>query len=606
MKYLDLVEVYERLGSTTKRISKTYVISLLLKDTPAADLPDITLLAQGRLFPYWDQTEIGVAAKIVIKAIALASGESKEKIDSLWAKTGDLGKVAEELSAKRKQQSLFSADLTVKKVVTNLRKLATLQGAKSVDLKVKLIAELLTSAQPLEAKYVVRTVLGDLRVGVGEGSLRDAIAWAFFPPVMGIFFRCPSCEALVPVQESCIACKAALPKKFEEEEDARERYKSVIGQVQHAYDVVNDFGVVAQLAKEKGLAGLGQVDIQAGKPLKVMLAQKVKDAEEGLKSVGIPAEVEFKYDGFRMQVHKTGGKIILFTRRLENVTAQFPDVVATVKQQVKGEEFILDAEACGFDPETGRYLPFQNISQRIRRKYDIKELSEKLPVELNVFDCLFFNGKSVIKQPFTERKRILKEHVIEAKQRIRLAECILAKSVAEVESFYRRALAAGMEGVMLKKLDAEYKPGSRVGFMVKLKPVMDSLDLVIVGAEWGEGKRAHWLTSFTLACVDDDGEYLEIGKVGTGVKELESEGLTFSQLTEMLRPHIVKSAAKEVSVKPMVVVEVNYEEIQKSPTYSSGFALRFPRVVQVREDRAPEDASPISLVKEYYNSQKSS
>jgi len=577
LKYISLVQVYEELDSTTKRLEKTYHIAKLLKDTPADSLEVITLLVQGRLFPAWDQTELGVASKLVVKAIELSTGNSKSKVENMWAKTGDLGGVAEQLLKSRRQLSLVQQHLTVEKVVSNLRKIATLEGFRSVDMKLKLIAEMLTCATPLEAKYITRTVLGDLRLGVGEGSLRDAIAWAFFAEDM---------EGLKS-----------------DDQAKRKELSEAVAKIQHAYDVTNDFGEVALLAKKKGLKGLGQVSISPGKPLKVMLAPKVSKIEEGFDRVGSPAEAEFKYDGFRMQVHKKDSKITLFTRRLEDVTKQFPDVVDSIRKHVKGDSFILDSEAVGYDSKTGKYLPFQNISQRIKRKYDIEELASRLPVELNVFDVLYFNGKSMIDLPFSERRAMIEKNVSAVKKRIRVAENIVTKSIEEMSAFYKKALSAGNEGLMLKKLDAVYKPGSRVGYMVKLKPVMDSLDLVIVGAEWGEGKRAKWLTSFTLACVDENGDFLEVGKVGTGIKELEEQGLTFGQLTEMLRPHILKESGREVIVKPKVVVEVMYDEIQKSPTYSSGFALRFPRVIQVRDDRSPKDASTLAQVEDYFFSQ---
>ncbi|MFH1409802.1 MAG: ATP-dependent DNA ligase [Nanoarchaeota archaeon] len=573
MQYLNLAQVYEKLSKTSKRLDKTAIIAELFKQAPEADLSDISLLAQGRLFPSYDQTEIGVASKLVVRAISLATGEDKAKVEQSWAKIGDLGLVTERLVAKKSQTSLFSENLTVKKVTHNLRKLATIEGLKSVDHKLKIIAELLTNARPLEAKYIIRTTLGDLRIGIGDGTVRDAIALAFFPEIS------------------------------EAKDEDRESYKILIDEIQQAYDVSNDFGQVASLAKHKGREGFGEVSMTPGKPLKVMLAQKVASAEEGLERVGIPAAIEFKYDGFRLQIHKHEDRISLFTRRLENVTKQFPDVIDSVKNHVSGSSFIIDCEAIGYDPRTKHYLPFQHVSQRIRRKYDIEELVKQLPIELNVFDCLYFDGKSLLKQPYTERRAIIEKMVKPVKHRIQVAEQILVEDPIKLNSFYQSALDAGQEGVMLKKLDAIYKPGSRVGYMVKLKPVMESMDLVIVGAEWGEGKRAEWFTSFTLACRDDDGEFLEIGKVGTGIKELEEQGLTFSQLTEKLRPVILQEKGREVKIKPHIVVEVKFEEIQKSPTYSSGFALRFPRVIRLRDDRCAEDVNTLEEVKEYFYSQ---
>jgi DNA ligase-1 len=346
-------------------------------------------------------------------------------------------------------------------------------------------------------------------------------------------------------------------------------------------------------------------ELVIGKPVKVMLALKVNDAEEGIKRVGQPLEAEFKLDGFRIQAHKTKDKIRLFTRRLEDVTLQFPDIVSFVKENVKADSFILDSEAVGYSPKTKKYLPFQKISQRIRRKYNIEEMAEKFPVELNVFDILYYDGKNMLKEPFKKRRDILENIVKEKKKQIVLVKKLLTSDAKEINKFFKESIAAGNEGLMLKNLDSPYKPGARVGYMVKLKETMENLDLVIVGAEWGEGKRARWLSSYVLACRDEDGNLLEIGRVSTGLKEKDEEGLSFNEMTKMLQPLVISAKGKEVKVKPEIIIEVAYEEIQKSPKYSSGFALRFPRVIRLRTDeRNVEDISSLEYVEELYYGQK--
>jgi len=339
--------------------------------------------------------------------------------------------------------------------------------------------------------------------------------------------------------------------------------------------------------------------------LKVMLYQKVGDIDEAFDRVGKPAAFEYKYDGFRMQVHRKDDDIKIFTRRLEDVTAQFPDVVENVRKHVSGTGYILDAECLGYDPKTKKYLPFQSISQRIRRKFDIEKIAKQFPVELHVFDILVCDGESMIKEPFSERRKKIEGLVSPKEFRVVPAKQLVTEDADEARAFYDEALKAGEEGVMAKKLDGIYKPGSRVGYGVKVKPVMESLDLVIVGAEWGEGKRSGWLTSFTLACYDPDtGSFLEIGKVGTGMKEKTELGVSFEQLTELLKPAMIKEKGRSVTVKPAVVVEINFEEIQKSPNYSSGYALRFPRVIRIREDKAPEACSDLPLVEDLYSTQR--
>ncbi len=534
------------------------------------------------MFPSWDDSKLGVSTQLVLKSLNLVSGISVPKIEDEWRKVGDLGEVAKKLVVKKTQASLFSSELTVKKVFSNIQKLAKLEGPGAVGQKTKLVAELLTSASPDGAKFVVRTLLEELRVGVADGTLRDAIVWAFFAEDLGFTYDVHA-------------------HSFEVQD--REKYNSLMAPVQSAYDLCNDFARVAETAKEHGLKGLETIELTPGVPIKVMLCQKEESAESALECVGSPADVEYKYDGFRMQVHKSDKGIIIFTRRLENVTNQFKEVVQYVKEHVKGDSFIIDSEAVGFDPKTKRYLPFQSVSQRIRREYDIEETAKKFPVELNVFDIVLFEGKSLLKLPFRERRAILERIIKESPQKIVLARSIVAKSVGEVEFFYQQSLKAGNEGVILKNLDSPYKPGARVGHMVKLKPVMETLDLVIVGAEWGEGKRANWLSSFTLACFDEDEEeFVEIGRVG--IKEKVEEGVSFDELTILLKPLIKKQEGRSVTIKPQVVIEVKFEEIQKSPTYSSGYALRFPRLVRLRSDRTADEISSLSFVEELFRKQK--
>jgi len=266
--------------------------------------------------------------------------------------------------------------------------------------------------------------------------------------------------------------------------------------VQGAYDVANDFSIVAEKAKIDGINGLRKISLEPGRPVKVMLALKVKDVKEGFERVGKPADIEYKLDGFRLQIHKKDNDIKLFTRRLENVTKQFPDVVDYVENYVKGDSFIIDSEAVGFSPKTKKYLPFQNISQRIKRKYNIRSTAKEFPVELNVFDVIYYNGKNMIKTPFIERRKLVEKIVKPVERKILYVKNFITSNEKEVLKFYKESLNKGNEGIMFKTLDAVYKPGARVGHMVKFKPVMDTLDLVIVGAEWGEGKRSNWLSSF--------------------------------------------------------------------------------------------------------------
>jgi DNA ligase-1 len=582
MKYSELASIYEELENTSKRLEKTYILSRFLKKTKEEDIDKIILLLQGRLFPLWDETTMGVSDRLVIKAISTTSGVSLEKVEDEWKKIGDLGLVAEKLVQKKTQITLFSKELTVEKVFENLRKLPSQEGAGSVDQKVKIIAELLSSAKPLEARYVVRSVLEDLRVGVGSSSIRDALVWAFFDDKVKINYDDKE--------------KTIIP-------DNREEYNKLVEAVQHAFDLKADYGEVAKMIMKKGEKAFGELVLEPGTPINVMLYPKAKDLSEAFEIVGKPCALEYKYDGFRMQIHRKGKEIKIFTRRLDDVTKQFPEVVEFVKEFIDAKEFIVDSEAVGYDPKSGKYLPFQAISQRIKRKYDIDKTAKEFPVEINVFDIIMFEGKSLLKEPFINRRKIIEKIITPHIKKLVFAKQIITENLKEAEEFYKEALKVGEEGVMAKSLQGAYQPGRRVGYGVKVKPVMESLDLVIVGAEWGTGKRSGWLTSFALAC-RKAGNFLEIGKVGTGVKELEEEGVSFDELTKKLKPLIIAEEGKVVRIKPEVIIEVHYEEIQKSPTYTSGYALRFPRFVRLREDKALSDVSDIKLVEELYSEQR--
>tara|TARA_Y100000310_G_scaffold344866_1_gene460113 strand:+ start:5250 stop:6998 length:1749 start_codon:yes stop_codon:yes gene_type:complete len=580
MEYSKLADLYKELESTSKRLAKTHIISEFIKKAKNEDLPTLMLLIQGRIFPHYDPREIGVASRLVLKSINIATGLSIPKIEEEWKKTGDLGIVTENLIKSKTQVTLQKTNLTIDKVFQNLRKLAELQGSGTVGRKTQLIAELLTSSTPLEARFITRTILSTMRIGIGEGTLRDSITWAFFQDKINIKFN---------------------KKEVKIEVEDRTIYNKYLDAVQRAYDLTNDFGPVAIAAKQ-GLSNLQQLKLKVGIPIKVMLAIKEETIEDAFKTVGKPAAIEFKMDGFRLQCHKSKDKITLFTRRLENVTAQFPEVVNYIKTNIKGSNFIIDSEAVGFSPKTKKYLPFQNISQRIKRKYDIDIIAKKFPVELNIFDIIFYEGKNLIDTPFKERRALLEKITKQEKNKIILATNIVTDKISIVESQFKKAINEGNEGLMIKSLDAPYKPGSRVGHMIKYKIAKESLDLVIIAAEWGEGKRSKWLSSFSVACVKE-GKFLEIGKVSTGLKEKEEEGLSFKEMTKILKPLITEEIGKTVKVKPKIVIEVGYEEIQISQTYSSGFALRFPRVKNIRPDRSANESTSLTEVENFFDKQ---
>jgi DNA ligase-1 len=566
MDYSNLVEYYKKLEGVSAKLEKTQILAKLFREVPINELDKVVLLVQGTVFPKFTGYELGVATQMMIKAISKATGISTNKIEKEFAKVGDLGLVAEKCVKERKQVVLFAKKLTIEKVFKNLQELAFVTGAGSQERKLALITELLTSAKPEEACYIVRTILGELRVGVAEGLIRDAIVEAFL------------------VKEGM---------KKEEKEKMTEL-------VDYAWNILSDFGEVAKIAREKGADGLKKVKIQIGRPVQVMLGLAAPSIEDIVKKFG-KIIAQYKYDGMRVECHKKGDKVWVFTRRLENVTPQFPDIVELCRKGLKAEECVVEGEALGIDKKTGYPLPFQVLSQRIHRKYDVEKMVEEIPIQVNLFDILYLNGKMLLNKPLIEREKILKKILNEIPGKFQFAKEIITDDIKKLEEFYHEALNAKQEGLMLKVPSSRYVFGRHVETMYKIKPIMETLDLVIVGATWGEGARAKWLTSYLLACRDPDtGKFLPCGMMSTGLTEEQYE-----QMTKLLKGLIISEKGKEVVVKPKIVVEVGYQEIQKSPNYESGFALRFPRFIRDRSsEKGPEEADTLERIKNLFESQK--
>lgn len=558
MEYSKLVETYRELGDTQSTLEKTSILAELYRDAED-ELEDVILLSMGRAFPAWKDLDLGISSKTMIDIINEATGKSESEIEDVWRKEGDLGSAAEKLMKNGGgQQSLMQRDLTVDRVNQKLEKVAMMgagrgeQGSVSMDKKKREVAALLNDANAEEAKYIVRTFIENLRLGVGEGIVRDALAETFFEG------------------------------EYTEE-------------IQRGYDLTNDFREVAQACK-KGIDSVKALEIELFKPINSMLAKKVETIEEGFEEVGKPAAIDYKYDGMRAQIHIKDGEIKVFTRRLEDVTKQFPDVVSAVEDHIDAENCILDSEIVAYDPKDGSMIPFQQLSKRIKRKYDIQKLKEQIPVEVRPFDLLY-NEESMLDTKYTERWEQLGNIVNKEEKKVRLADRIKTSEEEKVQEMQQRSLSEGQEGIMMKALDARYKPGNRVGYMVKLKPTMETLDLAIIGGEWGEGRRSGWVGSLKLGCYNPEkDEYLMSGKMATGLTDEQLE-----KITEQLKPLITEEEGREIKVRPELIVEVEYEEIQRSPNYDSGYALRFPRMKQFREDK--EQADSIKKLKNLYEGQ---
>jgi len=561
MEYADLVAVYERLAATDADTEKRATLAGALADADDEELPVLVKLLRGTLFAAHRSDDIGVSSSLTAAAVAKATGVHPDEIEEDWKETGDLGGAAERAVANARQQTLFSESLTVERVHDDLRALAEYEGEGSESRRVDAVAGLLSDADPTEAKYVVRTALGHLRIGVGEGTVRDAIA-----------------DAYLDGSDAAVAA------------------------VERAYQVTNDYRVVAETARDEGRAGLAALDVELFRPVGAMLADDSDGLEAGIANVAAdPEDVlgEAKYDGARVQLHGRDGEIRVFTRRLEDVTEQFPDVVRGVRRAVDADRFVLDGEVVGYDPDTREPVPFQEFSRRIRRKYDIAEMVEAIPVVVHLFDCLYCEGDTLLERPLRERLRRLDavldpvEHAVERAEHVRYTD----GGAEALRELYERTLAAGHEGVMLKNLDASYQPGRRVGQMTKVKPVMEPLDLVVTRARYSEGRRSSMLGRLYLACRDGD-DLREVGRLSTGYTDAE-----LADLTERLEDLVTERDGREVRLAPEVVLEVAYEEVQESPEYDSGYALRFPRFERVREDLAVEDADSLERVASLYEEQ---
>ncbi|MFN4132809.1 MAG: ATP-dependent DNA ligase [Candidatus Hadarchaeales archaeon] len=563
MYYLDLAKVFEDLEKSPSYLQKNKIIAELLKKTPKEEVEMVVLLLLGRPWPAYVSKETGVGPQQLKKSISIASGYSTAEVEKLLKDVGDFGEITKQLLEKRKRLSLLKKDLTVNDVFSTIKNLPEISGSGSVDKKINEIAGLLTNASPVEGKFIVRTVLGDLRVGVAEGRLRDALATAF-----GI-----------------------EPDKIE-----------------HAYMLTTDYSLVAKTIAERGEVGLKKLGVSVGHPVSPMLAQRAESIEEIMERMKGRAAFEIKLDGIRIQTHKDGEKILLFTRRMENYTSMFPDMIEPLRKSLKPKQAIVDGELVAIDPRTNKPMPFQEVLKR-RRKYDIERASKEIPVELHLFDVLLVDGKTLIDRPYTERRKVLEE-IVEQGKVVKVVEQKILSNPEEVKKFADYGVKIGHEGLLAKELSSTYRAGRREFAWLKLKPVLETLDLVVVGGLYGKGKRAGAFGSYVLAALDEEsGRYKTVAKCGSGYTDEDLE-----ELTRMFSPIASKKPHPDVDIElecdtyfePKFVFETAFEEIQTSPSekHTGALALRFPRFVRLREDRRPEEISTMRDIEALYRMQE--
>jgi len=580
MKYSLMADAYEKIEATTKRLEMTDYLVEFLKKTPKDAVDKVAYLTQGKLYPDFVGIEIGVAEKLAIRAVARATGRSEKEIEENMKKTGDLGETTQKFLEKKTQVTFFQETLTVEKVYDTFDKMARSTGAGSMDQKINLLAGLLSNATPKEAKYIIRTVTGELRLGIADMTVLDALAIAYGGG-----------------------------------KEARE-------DIERAYNISSDLGRVAKTVAEKGIESIRKFKVSIGEPIRPMLAERLGSPQEILEKLGGRCIAEFKYDGERVQAHKKGNEVILFSRRLENIKEQYPDAVELVKKYVKAKEAIIEAEIVAIDPDTGEMRPFQELMHR-RRKYGIKRAMEEYPVSLFVFDTLSVDGQDLTQKTYPFRHKMLEE-IIEKSDRVRLAEYLITDNANELEKFFEKAVENGCEGVVCKSIkeDAVYQAGARGWLWIKYKrdyksEITDTVDLVIVGAFHGRGKRGGTYGAILLAAYDpEEDEFETVTKCGTGFKDED-----LAKLPKMMEKHwllhksprVNSSLEADVWFEPKVVIEVIGAEITLSPIHTaaidairkgSGLAIRFPRFTgDYRLDKAAEDTTTVKEIIEMYQSQ---
>lgn len=542
MQFLEFARICERLEGIPGRLDMIEEVAAVLPRLGDDELPVFVRFVMGRVFPDWSTNKLGVGPNLLYDAVAYVVGTKRETVREAINATGDAGLAVEDLLARKEQTSFFVQELDLVDVYREFGRMAAAGGQRSQREKLRVAQGLFGNARPLEGRYLTRLMLEELRIGMGEGNVRDAVARAF-------------------------------------DIDVR--------LVEHAHQAMNDLGEVALLAR-RDPGALARVTIEPFRPVKMMLAQAGTIAGQ-LADHGEVA-VEYKYDGSRFQFHKQGDVCRIYSRRLEEVTESLPDIARQL-QEATDHDVILDGEAVAV--RDGRPMPFQYVIRRFRRKHEVDAMMEKIELVPRVFDILYLDGETLMDRPLGERRTILEE-VLGA----HVAEQFRVGDAAAAEAIYADALALGHEGVMVKVLDSPYTPGVRGRLWVKVKPGVETLDLAVVGAEWGEGRRAKMFGSFLLA-VQDQGRLLPVGKVATGITDE-----TLAELYTLFKDSVIARSGKEVTLEPAVVFEVGYSEIQTSPNYESGYALRFPRFVRVREDKSVDEVETLDTLAERYGGQK--
>jgi len=550
--FRSLAELCEKLEGTSKRNWMVEMVAVFLKKLGADEVEPAISMILGRAFPRWDSRVLDVGWMTLTAIIRRLTKADWEVFNQSFSQTGDVGsavKAVFEASKLYKQTTLLEKPLTILEVRRSFERIAEASGVGSRERRERLVEALLSVASPLEAKYLVKILIGEMRTGFHEGLMEQAVARAFHVP-------------LKTVQRACM--------------------------------MRGDAGEVAAALKVHGKDALVKTGFTVFRPVKLMMAQTAENVNEAIREHGGETAFEYKLDGARIQIHKAGKTVKIFSRRLTDVTQSLPEIVEIVRRNVKAENAIMEGEVIAVNVN-GKPLPFQHLMRRFKRIRDIEETRRRIPVKLFLFDILYRNGQSLIGKPYVERRKILGEAISE----IQLTPQIITGDSGVAEKFLKQALDEGHEGLMAKRLDGNYTPGIRGKKWFKIKPVLEPLDLVIVAAEYGYGRRHNWLSDYYLAARDvETGKFLVVGKTFKGLTDKE-----MIRMTKRLKEIATKEEHRRVMVMPRIVVEVIYNEVQKSPKYQCGMTLRFARISRIREDKTPDEADTIQKVREIYEKQ---
>jgi DNA ligase 1 len=583
-----LAQACESIAGTTKKLEKVAIVADYLKAAPPEEVAVAAVFLSGRPFPAWEETTLQVGGRLLWQAVEKLSGKSAEELTTAYRKHGDLGAAAAEVLPDRVgagicegSNAASKGDLNVREVQSTFRKIAGVRGSIA---KADVVRELLARVTPLEAKYIVKIITGDLRIGLKESLVEEAIAKA---------------------------------------------YGAKVSEVQHANMLLGDIGETLELAMKssQGEDGLSHVKMRLFHPLGFMLASPAQSAEEAL-SYFDDASVEDKYDGIRAQAHCSAGDVRIFSRTRDEITESFPelsDALAGLPHDV-----ILDGEIVAWSypsaesGETGRALPFSALQQRLGRKKVSHQMMQRVPVAYLVFDILYAEGELLIDRPLQERARVLDElmagpriptqarsGVVQGRLMLESSEpasvaqifrapVFRASSPQELDQLFEAAQARGNEGLMIKNPESAYTPGRRGKSWLKLKRELATLDVVVTAVEYGHGKRIGVLSDYTFA-VRDGERLVNIGKAYSGLTDIE-----IAEMTKWFLDHTLEDQGFRLTVEPKIVLEVAFNNMMRSDRHESGYALRFPRIVRIRTDKPPEEADTIERAREIYKKQANS